>query len=208
MLPHLAACPACREQFVDLALLDRQLDRQVRGMRPAGSGMRWCDCPRPALWREIAGGLTPPGETLIYLEHASRCDHCGPLLRGAVAEVSDLNGETTKEDRTLIAILESARAEWQQRLAHQIALTQYSGPDRESTPWWKRWLPVPRPVVSRLAVPRLAMAGAFLLAIVAAGSWGGIHRINNYNATRDQAAAPGHPLARASPGKPTPGLTN
>ncbi len=74
MHPHLAACPACREQFVDLALLDRHLDRQMKGMRPAESALRQCDCPRPALWREIAGGLTPPGETLIYLEHASRCD--------------------------------------------------------------------------------------------------------------------------------------
>ncbi len=197
MHPHLAACPACREQFEDLALVDRQLDRQMKGMRPAKSAPRQGDCPRPALWREIAGGLTPPGETLIYLEHASRCDHCGPLLRGAVAEVSDLNGETTKEDRTFIAILESARAEWQQRLAQQIAGTQHSRPDRESTPWWKRWLPVPRLVVSRLAVPRLAMAGAFLLAIVAVGSWVVVHRVNNYFATRNQPAAAGQLLARA-----------
>jgi len=192
MHPHLAACPACREQFVDLALLDRQLDRQMKGVRPAESAPRQCDCPRPALWREIAGGLTPPGETLIYLEHASRCDHCGPLLRGAVAEVSDLNGETTKEDRTLIAILESARAEWQQRLAQQIAGTTHSGPDRDSTPWWQRWLAVPR-----LASLRLVMAGASLLAVVAVGSWVVVHRINNYNATRNQPAAAGQLLARA-----------
>src|SRR5260370_31006275 len=143
MLPHLAACPACREQFVDLALLDRQLDRQMKGMRPADSAPRQGDCPRPALWREIAGGLTPPGETLTYLEHASRCDHCGPLLRGAIAEVSDLNGEITEGERTLIAILESARAEWQQRLPQQIAVTHHPEPDRESKPWWKRCLPLP-----------------------------------------------------------------
>src|ERR1700674_5458368 len=197
MYPHLAACPACREQFEDLALVDRQLDRQMKGMRPAKSAPRQGDCPRPALWREIAAGLPPSGETLIYLEHASRCDHCGPLLRGAVAEVSDLNGEITEAERTLIAILESARAEWHQRLAQQIAGTQGSAPDRESTPWWKRWLPVPRLVVSRLAVPRLAVAGAFLLAIVAAGSWVVIHRININNATRNQPAAAGKLLARA-----------
>ncbi len=111
--------------------------------------------------------------------------------------MSDLNGEITEREQTLIAILESARAEWQQRLAQQIAGTQHSGPDRESKPRWKRWLPVPRLAVSRLAVPRLAMAGAFLLAIVAAGSWVVIHRINNYNATRNQPAAAGQLLARA-----------
>src|SRR6267378_3393454 len=195
--PHLAACPTCREQFDDLALLDRQLARQMNGTRPAESPLRQGDCPGPALWREIAGGLTPPDETLIYLEHASRCDHCGPLLRGAVAEVSDLNGEITEADRTLIAILESARTEWQQRLAQQIAGTKHSGRDRESMPWWQRWLAVPRLAVPRLAVPRVAMAGSSLLAIVAVGSWVVVHRVNNYNATRNQPAAAGRLLARA-----------
>jgi CHAT domain-containing protein/cytochrome c-type biogenesis protein CcmH/NrfG len=194
--PHLAACPVCREQFDDLALLDRQLDRQMKSMRSAESVPRPDDCPRPALWREIAGGLTPPDETLASLEHASRCDHCGPLLREAVAEVSSLNGETTEAERTLIALLESARAEWQQRLAQQIAGTQHSAPDPESTPWWKRWLAVPHLAAPRLAIPRLAMAGASLLVIVAVGSWVVVHRINNYNA-RNQPAAAGQLLARA-----------
>jgi len=190
--PHLAACPACREQFEDLALLDRQRDRQTKGMRPAKPAPRQGDCPDPAAWREIAGGLTPPGETLIYLEHASRCDHCGPLLREAVAEVADLNGEITEADRALIAILDSARADWQQKLAQQIAETQHSARDRESAPRWRRWLAVPR-----LAVPRLAIAGASLLAIVAVGSWIVVRRINNYNAARNQPAAADKLLARA-----------
>ncbi len=194
--PHLAACPACREQFEDLALLDRQLDRQMKGMRPAESPPRQGDCPGPPLWREIAGGLTPPGETLAYLEHASRCDSCGPLLREAVAEVSNLNGEITEAERTLIALLESARAEWQQRLAQQIVGTQHSVPDHESTPWWKQWA-VPRLAVPHLAAPRLAMAGASLLAIVAVGSWVLVHRYNTNNASRNQPAAAGQLLARA-----------
>jgi CHAT domain-containing protein/tetratricopeptide (TPR) repeat protein len=195
--PHLAACPACREQFEDLALLDRQLDRQMKGIRPAGSPPRQGDCPVPALWHEIAAGLTPPGETLASLEHASRCDHCGPLLREAVAEVSNLNGEITPAEQALIALLESARGEWQQRLVHQITAIQQSEPDRESAPWWQRWLSVPRLSVPRLAVPRLAMAGASLLAIVAMGSWVVVHRINNYKANRNQPAAAGRLLARA-----------
>jgi CHAT domain-containing protein/cytochrome c-type biogenesis protein CcmH/NrfG len=197
MHPHLAACPACREQFEDLALLDRQLDRQMKSMRSAESPPRQGDCPGPVVWREIAGGLTLPGETLIYLDHASRCDLCGPLLREAVAEVSDLNGEITEAERTLIAILDSARAEWQQRLAKQITETPHPAPNRDSTPWWKRWLAIPRLAVPSLAVPRLAMAGASLLAIVAAGSWVVVHRYNNYIAARNQPAAAVQLLARA-----------
>ena len=157
MHPHLAACLTCREHFEDLALLDRQLDRQMKGMRPAESSPRQGDCPDPALWREIAGGLTSSSETLAYLEHASRCDYCGPLLRGAVTELSSLNGETTEAERKHIAILESARAEWQQRLAQQIAGTQHSAPHRESAPWWKRW--PARRAVPRLAIPGLAIPG-------------------------------------------------
>jgi len=172
--PHFAACPTCREQFEELVLLDRQL----KNMRPAESALPQGDCPGPAVWREIAGGLTPPDHTLAYVEHASRCDYCGPLLHGAVAEVTGLNGDITEAERKHIATLESARAEWQQRLARQITGTPHSAPDRKSTPW-QRWL----------AVPRLAMVGASLLAVVGVGSWIAVHR--------NQAATASQLLARA-----------
>ncbi len=159
--PHLAACPACRERFEGLALQDRQLDRQLKSNRAAGSEPRAGDCPGPAVWREIAGGLTPTGQTLAYIEHASRCDSCGPLLRGAVAELTDLNAEITESERQHIAALESASAEWQRRLARRITLTPYSTLAPESRAWWR----------ARLTVPRLAMAGAALLAVVGVGSW-------------------------------------
>jgi CHAT domain-containing protein/cytochrome c-type biogenesis protein CcmH/NrfG len=170
--PHFAACQACREQFEGLALLDRQL----MSMRPAESAQRQDDCPGPAVWRQIVGGLTPPDETLPYIEHASRCDYCGPLLRGAVAEFTDLNGEMTEAELKAIATLECASTEWQQRLAQRIIGTPHSGTDRESTPWWR-------------TVPRLAMAGASLLAVVGVGSWVVVHR--------NQPAAAVQLLARA-----------
>ncbi len=159
--PHLAACLTCREQFEELALLDRQL----KSVRPAESALRQGDCPGPAVWREIAGGLTPPDRTLACVEHASRCDYCGPLLHEAVVELTGLNGEITEAELKQIATLESARAEWQQRLAQQITGTPHSAPDRKSTPW-QRWL----------AVPRLAMVGASLLTVVGVGSWVAVHR--------------------------------
>src|ERR1700691_1813928 len=126
--PHLAGCPACRQQFEELVLLDRQL----KSMRMAEPALLEGDCPDPSVWREIAGGLTPPGETLAHVEHASRCDHCGPQLRRAVAELSDLNGEITDAERKHIAILESARADWQRQLAQQITGTPPSRPSEES----------------------------------------------------------------------------
>ena len=181
--PHLAACPTCREQFEGLALLERQLDRQLKSMRPAESALRQGDCPGPGVWRETAGGLTPTDATLAYIEHASRCDYCGPLLSAAVAELTGLNGEITEAERKHIATLESARAEWQQRLAQRIAGMPHSGTDRESASWWRGWL----------SVSRLAMAGASLLAVVGVGSWVVVYG----NVHRNQPAAAARLLARA-----------
>jgi CHAT domain-containing protein/tetratricopeptide (TPR) repeat protein len=160
--PHMAACSTCREQFEGLASLDRQLE----SLRPVESGRARGDCPGSGVWREIAGGLTPNGETLACIEHASRCDYCGRLLRGAMAELADQNGEITAAERDHIATLVSASAEWQQTLVQRITGTQHSGPDRGSTPWWQRWR----------TVPRLAMVGASLLAVVGVGSWVVIQR--------------------------------
>jgi len=171
--PHLAVCPTCREQFEGLASLDRQLE----SIRPAESRLPQGDCPGTDVWGEIAGGLTPSDETLVCIEHASRCDYCGPLLRRAMTELADLNGEITVAERKQITTLVSASEEWQQKLVRRITATQHWEPDRESTPWRQRWL----------TVPRLAMAGASLLAVAGLGSWVVIQR--NQPATADKLLA-------------------
>jgi len=159
LTPHLVDCESCREQFEELSSLDRQL----KNMRPAKVEQRAGECPDATVWREIAGSPTPAEQTLAYLEHASRCDHCGPLLREAVTELIDLQGELSDAERRHIATLESSRVEWQQRLAQRISGTLSSAPERKAATdrsWWQAW-----------RVPRLAMAGVSLLAVVGVGSW-------------------------------------
>jgi CHAT domain-containing protein/tetratricopeptide (TPR) repeat protein len=124
--PHLAACSSCREKFEAAALA-----RQLRIPKPAKSEVRQDDCSGPAVWREIAGGVTPVEEALVRIQHASRCDYCGPLLREALAELAELKGELTQEERSRIASLASARSEWQQKLAQRIAGTPDSTRERE-----------------------------------------------------------------------------
>ena len=161
--PHLVTCESCREQFEELSSLDRQL----KSLQPAKSTQRESACPDAGVWREIAGSPTPANQTLVYLEHASRCDHCGPLLREAVGELTDLHGELTEAERRHIATLESSRAEWQQRLAQRISETVSSATSREAAngrSWWQTWWQAWR-------VPRLALAGVSLLAVVGVGSW-------------------------------------
>jgi CHAT domain-containing protein/cytochrome c-type biogenesis protein CcmH/NrfG len=176
MRPHLAVCATCRGQFEELASLDRQLGRQPKSLRPTNSSQRQKDCPDAVVWREIAGGPTPATETLVRIKHASQCDHCGPLLRDAVTEFAGLNAKLTEAERTHIESLESAHPEWQQRLAQRIAGALHSQPHRENTPWWRKGL----------GVPRLAMAGASLLAVVGVGSWVAVHQ---YQVRRNQPAA-------------------
>ncbi len=107
-------------------------------MTSAESATRRDTCPGPDVWLEIAGGLTPPRETLNFLEHASRCDHCGPLLRAAVAELTALNQVVTEAEQKHLAALESIRAEWQRSLARRITATS----DLGYMPWRPRWLSI------------------------------------------------------------------
>jgi len=134
-------------------------------LKPAESAERQPNCPDSYVWHEIAAGLTPPVETLAFVEHASCCEHCGPLLRDAVVALSALNGETSEADRQHIASLRSASSEWQQTLAQRIATSPPPAPDRtrdrKSAPWWQPWL----------TIPRLVLAGASFAALIAASTW-------------------------------------
>jgi CHAT domain-containing protein/tetratricopeptide (TPR) repeat protein len=189
--PHLAVCSSCRMLFEELAALDCQLDLQLKGEIPAGSAPHHGDCPEQAVWREIAVGLTPTAQALAHIEHASRCDSCGPLLREEVAELTDFNRDITAPEREHIATLPSASAEWQQRLAQRITGTPHSTLDSQSTPWWRCWLPVPRLTMTMTTAMTMTMTmtAAFLLAVVGVGSWVVVQR--------NQPARASHLLARA-----------
>lgn len=169
--PHLAACMSCREQFQELVVMDRRLKR----MQPTSVPLRDGGCPDSSLWRRIAGGLIPPGHTLINIEHASRCDLCGPLLHRAVSELTGLSMEWSEAERKAIANLESANPEWQRRLVQRI--TGLSISKLQKLKW--RWL----------SVPQLSIAALSALAIIVAGSWIVSHA--------DQPAAADKLLARA-----------
>ncbi len=181
--PHLATCSTCRAQFEELAFVDRQLI----DMAPTPSRRRQAGCPLPAVWLEIAGGAKPFEERLGLVEHASRCDYCGPLLREAIAELAEMNAELSEAERKQIASLESASAEWQQRLAQRITGAAHAATHRKSMPWWRQ------------NVPRLAMAGVSLLALVGVGSWVIFqwNPVQRFQAYRNQPAAAQRLLARA-----------
>lgn len=165
--PHFAECSACREQFEELALLDRELKiAQMETIKPIRTAQ--ADCPDQAIWREIAAGLTAYAQTLFCVEHASGCSYCGPLLHAAVAEMGGLGQPLSDTERKYIATLQSANPRWQQQLSSRISGVPLSESQQTSktTRLAMTWLSLTRPRVARVA-----MSGASLLAIIAAASW-------------------------------------
>ncbi|MFZ1918847.1 MAG: CHAT domain-containing protein [Terriglobales bacterium] len=154
--PHLAVCPMCREQFEGLA----ELDVELRNMQAGEPAAQESDCPGAEVWSEIAGGLTEQDQTLIYIEHASRCDHCGPLLRAAMMEVAGLNEELTNAEREQIVGLESARPEWQVRLAERISGRLRPSPGLS---WRERWFSVPRFAAAGVAIALVTAIGFYIV---------------------------------------------
>jgi CHAT domain-containing protein/cytochrome c-type biogenesis protein CcmH/NrfG len=155
--PHLTQCQACCEQLEAMAIEGGWGNIRVTWPEAPQVG-----CPNDETWDEVAGGLVEPDQTLIYIEHASRCDHCGPLLRNAVERFVDPNLDIAKElteaERARVESLESSRPEWQMRLAERISGTARSS--RQLAPWWRR----------RSLAP--VLAGATLTALLVAGvSW-------------------------------------
>ncbi len=149
--PHLAECSLCRQRFQQCAGFNRQLST----LRSTKSGIQQAECPEPRVWVDVACGAMEPDRALTQIQHASGCDHCGPLLREAVA---DLNGALTQPDAELIASLPSARPEWRKKLAQWVTGTIDAS---SHASFWRRWV----------TLPRLATAAAGLIAVAVAGTW-------------------------------------
>jgi hypothetical protein len=146
--------------------------------------VQWSDeCPQATVWREIAAGLPQSEETLAYIQHASNCDRCAPMLREAVLEFARLNRELTEDERKQVASLQSAGREWQERLARQIAGKPLSALDHESAPWWQ----------NRLSLPRQVLVAASVVVVAGVGSWIVFRQVQ----LRHQPAAAESLLARA-----------
>jgi len=151
--PHLAACPTCREEFESLA----ELESQLRMMRAEGPAAETPRCPRTDQWGYLAAGLIDSEQSSAHLEHASSCDHCGPLLSSALAEWRSLNRELSPTEREAIAVLDSAKAEWQMRLAERITGTIRRDPVGSDNRW-KGWLSIP--ALTKAGVAAALLAGA------------------------------------------------
>jgi len=111
-------------------------------------------------------GLTAPDETRQCLEHASRCDDCGPgCCEKAVSELGDLNRESTarKKEKRSHPLKAQAR-KWQE---------DWPGASRGQR--MRRRIGVWAVVAEVAERPRMAMVGRHFLPWFALGSWFAVH---------------------------------
>lgn len=150
---HLAECAVCQGRAQMYEASDKILAK-LKADAPALAGAA---CPAEAEWWRLAAGLALPNETESYLLHASQCDHCGPLLRRAAEDFAELR----PQEEAVVANLESANPQWQQKLAEKIgAMQRQVEAPLETTP-----------AKARLAWPRWAFAAAAVALAAVASLW-------------------------------------
>jgi CHAT domain-containing protein/tetratricopeptide (TPR) repeat protein len=169
---HLETCEECQK------LVSMHEDRNQRfSQLGVGVAKEATDnCPAETSLLELAAGVLNHEEMESLLDHATQCDHCGPLLRNAVASLTD---EVTPEEERMMTRLHSVHSSWQRELSRKLSLETSPLPQVGivQAPRWHglvNW-------------PRLGFAsGALLLMAAAWLSW------NSF-----EAKAPDRLLARA-----------
>jgi hypothetical protein len=98
---HVESCADCARKVAKYREFVNELSKaSVSGAAPPGA-----DCPRDVDWYEVAVGLWPEMKARQLMMHAALCEHCGPLLRAAMA----LNQEPTAEEESFLAQLAAPR---------------------------------------------------------------------------------------------------
>lgn len=158
---HLAGCKECQQMVqMHYRIEDNLKELQVKGTASPGQ-----DCPPIESLREVAAGIKSVQESERLLDHATNCDHCGPLLRRAT---EDLTTELSSDEASFLARLSTAQPAFQRELAGKLADSQGRTGARQTAA-----LPVikskPRP---KLKIHRWVYAAAAgLLVVATAVSW-------------------------------------
>lgn len=138
-MDHLERCDLCRFRMLSVRDLSGEMLQGAGGARAGNS-----PCPPEARWLEVAAGLGTSAERKRYINHAAGCAQCGRSLKEAV---EDVGMALTEEEETKVAVLDSAKPEWQSNLAKKIAdsappIAVPEKPDSSSGKFvfWPRWV--------------------------------------------------------------------
>lgn len=153
---HLENCQECRE----LLAMHEEAERQLPSLCEDGGIEPGAECPPKSELLELAAGMMAGGRREQLMEHVTKCSHCGPAFRLAVADFSDT---TTPEEEGVLTSLKTGSVVWQQDLAQTFG---------------KRTGAVSHPQQTRTTLRQAfrrpaywAAAAGVLLIAVATGSW-------------------------------------
>jgi CHAT domain-containing protein/tetratricopeptide (TPR) repeat protein len=111
---HLADCQECRQRIETLSG-----ERVWLTGLEISSGKDFCSKWRDQdEWAKLAAGIGDETRVGEMLEHAIDCDRCGPLLRQLM---EDFSASNSPEESALLARLDSATPEWQEKLAARLS---------------------------------------------------------------------------------------
>jgi tetratricopeptide (TPR) repeat protein len=93
------------------------------------------NCPGSVDWLQVASGMMSESETIELVNHAARCDHCGPMLRQASEFLSD---ETTDEEDRALEGFRGSQPGRQRKIAKTLRSTMREASQDRWTTWWNR----------------------------------------------------------------------
>lgn len=114
---HLATCADCKSFADRLCQADALFQSAVSNTWMTTSPSPGEDCVDESLWSRVATGLVGEEDAIRLLQHAARCDRCGPLLKESMEQLEQ--APTLEEQETLLK-LPSAMPAWQRRLAERL----------------------------------------------------------------------------------------
>jgi CHAT domain-containing protein/cytochrome c-type biogenesis protein CcmH/NrfG len=139
---HLAACQSCRDRL-ELKVKTAQRLTLLRAQSPGPKGEA---CLSDEELMNLAAGITGTSVTRPALDHASSCDHCGPLLRQFVHQFSD---ELSPSEKQLIEGLDET-SDSREKLARRLAAASTPQDSRRS--WFRSWKTLSLGFASAVAV--------------------------------------------------------
>ena len=148
---HLAVCHECEQKLN----MYRTVESALRGANLAKFETPSGQCAAEGIWAHVVAGMLSDEESNRLLEHAAKCDSCGPLLQQALSSLRD---EPTAEEEALLAGMKSQQQEWGEALASR--LKHAAGRDEKpvrARGWW------------RMAIRPPALAFASLVVLAAIG---------------------------------------
>ena len=126
----------------------------------SGEAAKGPNCSDDTQWIKIAAGLLEETEAKERMNHATRCRHCGLLLKAAVRSLSD---EATPDEEAALANLGSVHSDWQAQMAQTLRKASTSKREESASSFWKSLFYWPRPAFA-----------AVVLAVLIGAVWVGV----------------------------------